>query len=807
MIIHSYFCRGGDYLVFRIRKVAVLGSGVMGSGIAAHFANSGIPTLLLDMVPHELTEDEKKKGLTLKDQSVRNRYSQNALLKLKKQKPAPLTSSKNLSLIEVGNFEDDFERLKDVDWIIEVIIENLQMKKSLFEKVDQFRKQGSIISSNTSGISIEAMAEGRSKDFQSHFLGTHFFNPPRYLKLLEVIPTKATNPEILAFIKRFGEDVLGKGVVEAKDTPNFIANRIGTYGLLVTVQAMLKGGYSVGEVDSVTGPLIGREKSATFRTLDVVGLDTFAHVVQNVYSLVEGEEKKAFLMPNFMNKMLEKGWLGSKTGQGFYQKNGKEILELNPQSLQYESRKILKAPSIDLAKQTKGFANKMKALVYSDDRAGQLLWNVLSPVLVYSADLLNHIADDIIAIDQAMKWGFGWSYGPFEIWDAIGIKQSVSRMNQEGITVPKWVQDFLAAGNESFYLKGQGAPYYYHNGEYKPFIKGKKVIDIKAIKNQKGLIKENQGASLVDIGDGVALLEFTSPNQTIGPDILQMIVTAVDEAEANYKGLVIGNEGKHFCLGANIGMMLMEAQDDNIFELDFVIKQFQQTMLKLKYSSVPIVAAPFNMTLGGGAEVALHAARIQATTETYMGLVETGVGLIPGGGGTKELYVKSLKGIPKGISVDLQQVANRVFETIALAKVSASGAEAYEYNFLNMADGISANRDFQLFDAKQVVLSLYNQGYKAPVVEKIPVVGETGYATLLLGVESMYLSGYLSTHDVVIAKELAYVLSGGLLPFGTEVDEQYLLNLEREAFLRLIQQKKSQERMQHMIVKGKPLRN
>ncbi|WP_371261425.1 3-hydroxyacyl-CoA dehydrogenase NAD-binding domain-containing protein [Bacillus sp. OV322] len=794
-------------LVRQIRKAAVLGSGVMGSGIAAHLANIGIPTLLLDIVPRELSEDEKKKGLTLEDKQVRNRISQTAKLKLLKQKPAPLTAKKNLALIEAGNLEDDWERLKDIDWVIEVVVENLEVKKNVFSKVDQYRKPGSIISSNTSGISIEAMAEGRSEDFQKNFLGTHFFNPPRYLKLLEVIPTQFTDPEVLSFMKQFGEDILGKGVVEAKDTPNFIANRIGTYGLLVTVREMLEGGYSVGEVDSVTGPMIGRPKSATFRTLDVVGLDTFSHVAKNVYDQVDGAEKEVFRLPDFMKKMLDQGWLGSKSGQGFFLKKGKEILELNPETLEYEERKKLKTASTELSKQAKGVPAKMKALVYSEDRAGQLLWNVLKPVLLYSAELLGDIADDILAIDQAMKWGFGWSMGPFETWDAIGLEKSAARMEKEGHTVPQWVKDMAGKGFESFYRQEAGETSYYSNGEYKEITENPKVINLKKIKQQNGVIKKNSGASLIDIGDGIALLEFTSPNNAIGLDIIQMINYAVDEVEANYKGLVIGNQGKNFCVGANIAMMLMEAQDDNIFELDMVISQFQKAMLKIKYSAKPVVAAPFNMALGGGAEVCLPAAHIQASTETYMGLVEVGVGLIPGGGGTKELYYKHLKSMPHGVEFDLQKVANKVFEAVAMAKVSTSGDEARENNFLNFADGISVNPDHLLYDAKQAALSLYESGYTAPARVKIPVVGETGYAALLLGAESMRLTGFISDHDMSIAKKLAYVLAGGKVPYGTEVDEQYLLDLEKEAFLSLIAQPKSQQRMQHMLLKGKPLRN
>ena len=807
MSIHSKLMKGETMLSRLIKKAAVLGSGVMGSGIAAHLANIGIPTLLLDIVPRELTKEEQAKGLTLEDKQVRNRISATAIQKLLKQKPAPLTTKKNLALIEAGNLEDDLVKLKDIDWVIEVVVENLNVKKQVFEKVDQYRKPGSIISSNTSGISVEAMVEGRSDDFKKHFLGTHFFNPPRYLKLLEVIPTQYTDPDVLSFMKTFGEDVLGKGVVVAKDTPNFIANRIGTYGLLVTVQEMLQSGLSVGEVDSITGPLIGRAKSATFRTLDVVGLDTFYHVAGNVYEKVEGEEKKVFEVPEFLKKMIENGWLGSKSGQGFFLKKGKEILELDPNTLAYGPRKKLSTPAVELAKQGKGTANKLKALVYANDRAGQFLWNTLAKSFVYSAKLLGEIADDIVAIDRAMKWGFGWEMGPFETWDAIGVEKSVQKMQESGIEVPAWVTEMLEKGHTSFYIEENGELFFYHHGEYRLVEFNPKVMDLKKIKKQKGVIKKNSGASLIDLGDGVALLEFHSPNNAIGMDIVQMLNYAIDEVEKNYKGLVIGNQGKNFCVGANLAMMLMEVQDDNIYELDLIVRQLHKALLKVKYSSKPVVAAPFAMTLGGGAEVCLPAAHIQAASETYMGLVEVGVGLLPGGGGNKELYMKHLENLPSGVPYDLQQVAIKVFETIAMAKVSTSAEEARENGFLSKSDGISVNPDHQLYDAKQAVLALYEQGYKPKVRRKVPVTGETGYATLLLGAEAMRLSGYISEHDMKIAKKIAYVISGGKLPFGTEVDEEYLLDLEREAFLSLIQEPKSQQRMQHMLVKGKPLRN
>lgn len=805
---YSFKLKGDLMLNLQIKKVAVLGSGVMGSGIAAHLANIGIPVKLLDIVPRELTADEEKKGLTLEDKQVRNRLAQMSIQKLLKQKPAPLTSKKNLSLIEPGNFEDDLSKINDCDWIIEVVVERLDIKQSVFSQIDEYRKPGSIISSNTSGISIEAMAEGRSEDFRKHFLGTHFFNPPRYLKLLEIIPTEATSPEVVKAMKEFGEDVLGKGVVIAKDTPNFIGNRIGTYGLLVTVREMMERGYSVGEVDSVTGPLIGRPKSATFRTLDVVGLDTFAHVAKNVYDNVDNEEEKSvFEVPEFMKKMLDNGWLGSKSGQGFFLKKGKEILELDPSALEYVERKKLKAPSLDMAKQEKGAARKLKALIYAEDRVGELLWNVISPTLLYSAELLGDIADDIVAIDQAMKWGFGWQLGPFETWDAIGLEKSVARMQEEGRNIPEWITQMIEKGNTTFYKEGDNGTLYYANGEYQEVEVNEKIIDLKLIKKQKGVIKKNSGASLIDIGDGVALLEFHSPNNAIGFDIIQMINYAIEEVDKNYKGLVIGNQGKNFCVGANLAMILMEVQDDNIFDVEMITRQFQQAMMNIKYSNKPVVAAPFNMTLGGGAEICLPAAKIQASSESYIGLVETGVGLLPGGGGNKELYIKHLNSLPNGIDFDITKVAIKVFETIATAQVSTSADEAKENNFLNSNDGISFNPDHQLYDAKQAVIALHDTGYKPPVRKKIPVSGEPGYAALLLGAQSMLYSGYISEHDLKIAQKIAYVLAGGKVPYGTEVDEQYLLDLEREAFISLVQEGKTQQRMQHMLVKGKPLRN
>ncbi|MFC4023749.1 3-hydroxyacyl-CoA dehydrogenase NAD-binding domain-containing protein [Oceanobacillus longus] len=791
-----------------IKSAAVLGSGVMGSGIAAHLANLGIPVMMLDIVPHELTKEEEKKGLSMEHPGVRNRITAASKMALLKQKPSPITTKKSLDLISIGNMEDDMGKLSTVDWIIEVVVENLEVKKKVFANIDTYRTEGTIVSSNTSGISVEAMIEDCSEDMKKHFLGTHFFNPPRYLKLLEVIPTKHTDPEVLSFMKQFGEDILGKGVVEAKDTPNFIANRIGTYGLLVTVREMQKGAFSVGEVDSVTGPLIGRPKSATFRTLDVVGLDTFSHVAKNVYDQVQGAEKEVFDVPEFMKKMLENGWLGAKSGQGFFVKKDRIIYELNPETLEYEDRKQLKTTATEMAKQEKGPRNKLKALVSAkDDKAGELVWSVLKPVLIYSAELLGEIADDIVSIDQAMKWGFGWEVGPFETWDAIGLRKSVERMQEEGETIPDWVLKMLGNGNESFYKTGNGSVYYYDREGYKQQEFNQKEMNIKNVKELKGVIKKNSGASLIDMGDGVALLEFHSPSNAIGLDIIQMVNYAIEEVGKNYKGLVIGNQGKNFCVGANLAMMLMEAQDDNYFELDMVIRQFQNMAMNIKYSEKPVVTAAFNMTLGGGAEVSLPAAAIQASPETYIGLVEFGVGLIPGGGGTKELYLKELRNLPQGVNFDLTKIANNVFEKVATAKVSTSAAEAIEHGYLDSNDRISVNPDHLLYDAKERVLALVKAGYKKPKRETIPVVGEAGYAAMVMGAKTLQYGGYASDHDVKIAEKLAYVLSGGRIKEGTLIDEQVMLDLEREAFLSLIAEPLTQARMQHMLVKGKALRN
>jgi len=799
----------------KIRKAAVLGSGVMGAGIAAHLANVGIPTYLLDIVPRELTADESQKGLTLTDAVVRNRIAQAGKDRLLKDKPASLYDKKNVDLIRVGNFEDHLSVLGEVDWIIEVVVENLEVKKSVFALVEAHRKPGTIVSSNTSGVSINEMAEGRSDDFRKHFLGTHFFNPPRYLKLLEIIPGDDTEPAVVDFMMHFGEQALGKGTVLCKDTPNFIANRIGTYGLQVSIHELVRLGLGVDEVDALTGPVIGRPKSATFRTLDVVGLDTYVHVANNVKNKSQDEQEKAvFEMPPFVLQMVEKRWIGQKAGQGFFKQvksaQGKEIHALDINTLEYRPSVKAKFPSLDAAKTAKSLPEKLKTLAYGKDKGSEFVWKVFKKVLLYSAEKAHEIADDIVAVDQAMKWGFGWELGPFETWDAIGVENSVARMREEGETIPALVEELLASGHPSFYQKSEGrAAAFSIGGVYKGIEEKKEKINLAALKEQGKLIRKNAGAALIDLGDGVACLEFASPNNALGLDVLQMANIAAEEVQKNFLGLVIGNQGKNFCVGMNLALALVEAQDENWLELDMLVTHFHKAAKALRYMHRPVVAAPFGMTLGGGVEVVYLADRVQASAETYLGLVEVGVGLLPGGGGTKEMLFRAMENVPEGggMPVDSFPFVAKAFETIALAKVSTSGQDAIRLGYLRKDDRISVNPDHLLYDAKQLVLTMDREGYTPPAPRKIRVIGETGYANLRQNVYAMKKSGYITDHDELIASKIAYVLSGGGVPAGTEVTEEYILGLEKQAFLELIKTPKSQQRMQHMLTKNKPLRN
>lgn len=791
-----------------IRKVAVLGAGLMGSQIAAHLANVGIPSLLLDIVPKELLPDEVKKGLTLESPAVRNRFAAGALQKLAGMKPSPVYDKGALESITPGNFEDDLAKVAGVDFIIEAIVENLAIKQDLWRRVATHWKPGTIVASNTSGISIARMVESTPTEFRRHFLGAHFFNPPRYMKLLELIPTPETDPEIFAFMREFGERTLGKGVVIAKDTPNFIGNRIGTYGMMTTLQVMREMGLGADEVDSLSGPLIGRPGTATFRTLDLVGLDTFVHVADNCQATIENPAEAAiFTVPENLREMVKRSWLGQKSGQGFFKKEGDQILTLDLNTLEYRPRKKANFPSVEAAKTLPTARERLKALVYADDKAGRFLWEVLKRTLLYSAEKLGEIADDVVSVDNAMKWGYNWEQGPFEVWDAIGVARSVERMEAEGATVPGWVKAAAKAGG--FYRKEPEVQWHFmKGGEYGAIPANPRRINIEQLRAQGKVVKTRKGASLIDMGDGVLLLETHSPKTAIGTDIVTMMRSAVEELHSGkWEGLVIGARTENFCVGANLMILLSEAQEEEWDEIDFMVRSMQSACMALKYAPRPVVAAPFGLTLGGGYELCAPADRVVAAAETYMGLVEVGAGLIPGSGGNKEVLIRALETFPSGTGMDLQPVVNKVFETIGTAKVATSGVEAQQLGYLRKTDRITVNRDHQLYEAKLAVLELSRQDYRAPQSPKIPVVGADGRAVIELGLYNMRLSGYISDHDMHIGKKLAYVLTGGKVARGTQVTEQYLLDIEREAFLSLCGEKKSQDRMQYILKTGKPLRN
>jgi 3-hydroxyacyl-CoA dehydrogenase len=803
-----------------VKKAAVLGAGTMGAQIAAHLANAGIPTLLLDIVPSDETAD-------------RTSIARAGLEGARKAKPAAFFTADLAALVSVGNFDDDLAKLKDCDLIIEAVVENLQIKQSLYEKVEQHRRPGSVVASNTSGIPLAQLAAGRSEDFRAHFLGMHFFNPPRYMHLVELIRTEWTKPEVSCSMFGFLDERLGKGVVVAKDRPNFIANRVGTFGALVTIHTMIEDGYSIEEVDKITGPAVGRPKTATFRTFDLVGLDVLAHVVRNLgENLPEDPERAMFAMPEFAGKMIERGLLGNKTKAGFYKKQtgegGKrEIWTLNTATLEYQPAQKVKLPSLEVAKNIEDTAERIKTLVWSKDRAGAFLWKTTLRTLCYAADRIPEIADTVVEIDRAMQWGFNWELGPFEVWDAIGVEKSVAKLKEEGKSVPANVQQMLDSGARSFYKQENGQRFYFDfpSGKYLPAGDPPGAIILKSLKDRgtgvpplnhaqdarasTAVIRKNSGASLIDLGDGVACLEFHSKMNSIGGDTLEMLKIALAEVEKNFLGLVVGNQGTNFSVGANLMLMLMEAQDENWEELDMIGRFFQQTVMSLRYSPKPVVVAPFQLVFGGGCEMVLHADRVRAAAETYIGLVEVGVGIIPAGCGTKEMLVRALDSIPKDVKdADPFPFVKRAFETIALAKVATSAEEARDLGFLSQDDSISMNRDRLIADAKKQVLALAASGYQQPQQRTdILALGSPALATLKLGVHMMKRAGYISDHDALIGEKLARILTGGDLNHPTRVSEQYLLDLEREAFLSLIGTRLTQDRIAHMLKTGKPLRN
>ncbi len=797
-----------------IKEVAVLGSGVMGSRIAVHFANIGCKVLLLDIVPKELTPAEKKEGLSFNDKKVRNRIVNDNLKNVLKSKPSPIYKSSYSSRITTGNFDDDLEKLKNADWIIEAVVENLNIKKSVFEKVEKFRTPGTLITSNTSGIPIHSMLEGRSEDFQKHFCGTHFFNPPRYLQLLELIPTEKTGKEVIDFLMYYGSLHLGKTTVLCKDTPAFIANRIGVFSMMAVFKLKKEMGLSVKEIDTLTGPLTGKPKSATFRTCDVVGIDTLVKVANNIYADCPSDERRElFKLPDYIAKMEENNWLGDKTGQGFYKKvvnkdGTKDFLELDINTLEYKPSPKTKFASVGAAKPIDSLSERLKVLNTAKDKAADFLRMLSFYIFQYSSKRIPEISDEIYKIDDAMKGGFGWELGPFETWDVLGVEKTVKLMDEAKLNPASWVKDMLSKGFKSFYLVEDGKKKYYDitSSSYKE-IPGRGDFIILDNYRANKPVWQNVGATLHDIGDGVVNLEFQTKMNSIGTEILEAVNKSIEIAEKDFAGLVIGNNGQNFSAGANLAMMLMLAVEQEFDEIDLAVRTFQNTTMHVRYSSVPVVVSPHALTLGGGCELCLHADKVQASAETYIGLVEVGVGIIPAGGGTKEMTLRASDSYKVG-EVEMPELQWR-FMNIATAKVATSAEEAFDLGiFKNGRDGITINPNKVIYDAKQAVLSIAEKGYTKPIPRNdIKVLGREALATLLLGAYSFRKANFISDHDRKIAEKLAFVMSGGDLTQGTLVSEQYLLDLEREAFLSLIAEKKTMERIQYILNTGKPLRN
>lgn len=798
----------------RIKKVAVIGSGIMGSGIACHFANIGVEVLLLDILPRELNEREKAKGLTLENKLVRNRIVNENLAAALKSNPSPIYHQKFADRISTGNLDDDLQKIKDVDWIIEVVVERLDIKQKVFEQIEKYRKAGTLITSNTSGIPIKFMNEGRSEDFQKHFAVTHFFNPPRYLKLFEVVPGPQCDQEVTDFLMMYGEKFLGKTSVLAKDTPAFIGNRIGIFGIQSLFHQVKELGLTVEEVDKLTGPVIGRPKSATFRTVDVVGLDTLVHVANGIYENCPKDERHdIFKLPGFIQTMVDNKWLGSKTGQGFYKKvksdDGKsEILVLDLNTMDYRSSEKTKFATLELTKTVDKVIDRFPILISGKDKAAEFYRKNFAAMFAYVQNRIPEISDELYRIDDAMKAGFGWENGPFEIWDAIGVEKGIELMKNEGLDPAEWVNKMLSEGNKSFYTVKDGATYYYDiNAKTQVKKPGQDAfIILDNIRKSKEVWK-NSGVVIEELGDGIINIEFQSKMNTIGGDVLAGLNKAIDIAEKEYQGLVVGNQAANFSVGANIGMIFMMAVEQEYDELNMAIKMFQDTMMRMRYSSIPTVSAPHGMSLGGACELSMHADKVVAAAETYIGLVEFGVGVIPGGGGSKEMTVRASDTFRKN-DVELN-VLQEYFLTIGMAKVSTSAYEAFDLGLLQKGkDIVVVNKDRQIAEAKKHALLLAEAGYTQPIHRKdIKVLGKQALGMFLVGTDSMEAGHYISEHDKKIANKLAYVMAGGDLSEATLVSEQYLLDLEREAFLSLCTERKTLERIQHMLKMGKPLRN
>ena len=797
----------------RINKVAVIGSGIMGSGIACHFANIGAEVLLLDIVPRELNEKEKAQGLSLNDKPVRNRIVNDALQASLKSNPSPIYHPDFAKRITTGNLEDDIAKVKDADWIIEVVVERLDIKKQVFDNLEKHRKPGTLITSNTSGIPIQFMNEGRSEDFRKHFCGTHFFNPPRYLKLFEIIPGPDTSSEVIEFLNEYGEKFLGKTSVVAKDTPAFIGNRVGIFSIMSLFHQVKELGMTIEEIDRLTGPLIGRPKSATFRTVDVVGLDTLVHVANGLYeNCLNDERRDLFELPDFISTMMENKWLGSKSGQGFYKKvknadGSSEIKSLDLTTLEYREKKSPRFEVMNKTKSVDDVAKRFPILVEDDSKAGDFFRKNFAALFAYVQNRIPEISDELYKIDDAMKAGFGWQHGPFQIWDAIGVQKGIELMKAEGYQLAEWVTEF-ASSEKSFYTVKDGNTYYYDipkKAQVK--VPGQDAFIILDNIRESRKVFENKGVSVQDLGDGILNVEFRSKMNSIDGDVLNGLNHAIDLAEKEYQGLVVSNNGQNFSVGANIGMIFMFAVEQEYEELNMAIKYFQDTMMRMRYSSIPTVAAPHQMALGGGCELSLHADKIVASAETYIGLVEFGVGVIPGGGGSKEMTLRASQTFEKD-DVELNRLREH-FLTIGMAKVAKSAHEAYDLNILQRGkDVVVVNDNRRIAMAKKHALLMAESGYTKPVkTNNVKVLGRQALGAFLVGTDQMLAGKYISEHDKKIANKLAYVMSGGDLSAPTMVSEQYLLDLEREAFLSLCGERKTLERIQHMIKKGKPLRN
>ncbi len=802
-----------------IGKVAVLGAGTMGARIAAHLANAHVPCVLLDLPPTSLTAEEQSKGLTLQDAPVRNRLAEQGLRAALQSSPAAFFIPENARFIALGNLQDHLGWLKSCDWIIEAVVEDLEAKRELYRTVDAVRAPRSIISSNTSGISINQLAEGLSDDFRQHFLGTHFFNPPRYLRLLEVIPTTQTRAEVIETITRFGEKFLGKGVILAKDTPNFIANRIGTFIILNVLHFLARGAFSIEELDALTGPAVGLPKSGTFRTLDLVGLDVFAHVVNNLAAALPNDERRDLLrVPDFIAAMIHRGLLGDKTGQGFYKKSkakvagdSSEILTLDLKSFEYRQRQKPKLPALELVRGTEDAQERIRTLFYSQDSVGDFYRSFLGEAFHYTASRIPEISDDIVSVDRAMKWGFNWELGIFEMWDAVGVAQVMEQWRRENRHLPPLVEALLTSGNKTFYASLEATECYFDlsSRNYKPIPTPPGVLILKSLKARQREIRRNPGASLIDLGDGVIALEFHSKMNTLGPDTVAMIFTGLKLLDESFQAMVIGNQGANFSVGANLMLVLISIQEGEWDELEEAVRAFQNANMALKYATKPVVAAPFGLTLGGGVEITLHCRRARAAAETYMGLVEAGVGLVPAGGGTKEMLVRAMDKALAVKDADPFDWIKDLFATIGMAKVSTSAEEARKLGYLSELDSYSMNPDRQLAEAKQLALALAQlEAQPAKPRDDILVLGQSAFAKMRLGLHLLRRGGHISEHDAVVGTHLAKILSGGgAFTSPQRVSEQFLLDLERESFLSLCGERKTQERIQHMLKTGKPLRN